>query len=114
MSLKWKTALLLFIASLVLIPISVEYLLRLESNRFIHQQEKTHQQLLTQLADLASQALNDRNSEAKKALLQQRFNLYAELPQYDGFYLYQNTSILVAHEKNVQLPDNFESYPYIK
>ncbi|MCP3672864.1 MAG: PAS domain S-box protein, partial [Gammaproteobacteria bacterium] len=47
-------------------------------------------------------------------LLQQRFNLYAELPQYDGFYLYQNTSILVAHEKNVQLPDNFESYPYIK
>ncbi len=114
MSLKWKTAFLLFIASLVLIPISVEYLLRLESNRFILQQEKFHQQLLTQLADIASHALNNRNSEAKIALLQQRFNQYAELPQYDGFYLYQNTSILAAHKKNAQLPDNLESHPYIK
>jgi len=116
MSLKWKTAFLVFIASLVIMTTAVEYLLRSQSHSISQQLAESHQLLLNQLADQANEVLTDdgNNNQDDLQQLQQQFIKYVELPQYKGFYLYQNNNLLLAHKSGLSLPENLQQYKYIQ
>ncbi len=116
MSLKWKAALLIFTASLLMISITFEFVLYKNTLRITKQQSEEHQQLLSQLSRLAKTSIITPDSNALSTTdfnnLQQRFAQYSELPQYQGFYLYQKGKVLVAHEAGLALPLNPKQYPY--
>jgi len=117
MSLKWKTAFLLLITSLVFVTASVEYVLRIESSSSFQKQEAAHYQLLEQLAEIANTAyLTSKNNKTDSTLplLQNKFTGLVQLPQYQGFYLFQNDTILVAHETGLTLPEDALQQKYIK
>jgi len=115
MSLKWKTAILIFIVSLVIIPVSVEYLLRAQSAQLLEQQTNTHQRLLKKMALMARDILSsEENIQQRLSPIKALFSQYAALPQYEGFYLYQNEEVIVAHEDGASLPENFQKYEYIQ
>ncbi len=116
MSLKWKAALLVFIASLVIISVSVEYLLGSQSTSFHQKLEKNHQQLLNQLVNRANEifSLDNDNLQLGLKKLQQRFKEYTAYPQYNRFYIYQNEKLLLAHESDLSLPVNLHQYKYIQ
>jgi PAS domain S-box-containing protein len=112
MSLKWKTAFILFITSLVFVPVSVEYLLRSESSSQEQVQIDRGQLLLGQLSQLADIALSaNANRDTKLRALEQTFTQYSLLPHYLGFYLYKNEKVLISHEPGLTLPLGYQQQP---
>lgn len=114
MSLKWKTAFILFITSLIIIPLSVEYLLRSEAASLEQKKITQNNQLLDQLADIAVKSLSSKQSLQVTRLksLQEIFTQYSELPDYEGFYLFKGEQVIIAHEADLGLPENYQSLPY--
>ncbi|MFT5451691.1 MAG: PAS domain S-box-containing protein [Enterobacterales bacterium] len=113
MSLKWKTAFILFITSLVFVPVSVEYLLRSESLSQEKIQIEADQTLLGQLSQMADTALSAKdNQDTELSALEQIFVQYSELPHYLGFYLYKNENVLISHAAGLTLPINYQQQPF--
>ncbi|MFT5521305.1 MAG: PAS domain S-box-containing protein, partial [Enterobacterales bacterium] len=113
MSLKWKTAFILFITSLVFVPVSVEYLLRSESLSQENMQIDADKLLLDRLSNMADAALSATdNRDTKLTTLEQIFAQYSELPHYLGFYLYKNEKVLISHEAGLPLPVNYQQQPF--
>lgn len=116
MSLKWKTALIVFLASLVVVTLAAEYLLRMKSAETFQQQQQQHFQLLEQLTHQAEQAFasGSMGADDEMAALQEVFQSYARLPQYQGFYLLQNGQVLIAHQAGAELPSDASQQKFIK
>lgn len=112
MSLKWKTAFILFITSLVFVPVSVEYLLRSESLSQEQVQNDADTILLDRLSKMADTALSAKGDQDKNLrALEQIFAQYSELHHYLGFYLYKNEKVIIGHEAGLTLPVSYQQQP---
>jgi PAS domain S-box-containing protein len=115
MSLKWKTAFIIFITSLVVVPVSTEYLLRSESQSQEKIQIEADHNLLGLLSTMADTALSAKSNQDEKLIsLEQIFAQFSELPHYLGFYLYKNEKVIIGHKAGLVLPVNYQQQPFKK